>query len=68
MGWVVVADGGVGRILAVPGAGAVQAIGNRSWSCGFAPAVGAGTSLCGALGVLALRLVRRRRSGGASRS
>ena len=60
---VVPSDGGVARAVAAsPSGGTTEAIGNGLWSCSFAPAVGSGVSLFGIVGILALRLVRRRRS------
>ncbi|HVJ88385.1 MAG TPA: hypothetical protein VM580_01190, partial [Labilithrix sp.] len=56
---VVAAGGGKARVAASSTGGEVHAIGNGS--CSFAPAVGSGVGLFGAFGVLALRLVRRRR-------
>jgi hypothetical protein len=59
---VVAADGGAGRAAAISQPGTTtQAIGNGRFSCSFAPAVGSGVSVFGIAGILALRLVRRRR-------
>lgn len=57
---VVPVSGGEVRAVATPPAnGAVQAVGNGS--CSFGPVVGSGMSAFGIAGLLALRLVRRRR-------
>lgn len=59
---VVAADGGVARAAALaPSGGTVQAIGNGVFACGIGHAAGSGATLAGIAGVLALRLVRRRR-------
>lgn len=59
---VVAADGGTARAAAAaPSTGTTQSIGNGFIGCSFAPAVGSGVSLFGVAGVLALRLLRRRR-------
>jgi len=55
-------DGGTVRAAAASAPGnSTFAISNGGYSCTFAPAVGSGVSLFGVAGILALRLVRRRR-------